>query len=167
MDITQKATQIKLLILDVDGVMTEGQILLDSHGEEIKVFNVKDGQGLRLLMRAGIDVAIISGRRSKALQFRAEELKISEAYQAVDDKGAICQELCRRKKLTQKQVCCMGDDLPDLPLFSQAGLSIAVADAAAEVLEAADFITEHRGGKGAVREACELILKAQKKWPTV
>ena len=167
MDITQKASQIKLLILDVDGVMTEGQILLDSHGEEIKVFNVKDGQGLRLLMRAGIDVAIISGRGSKALQFRAEELGISEAHQAVEDKGALCQELCGRKNLALDQVCCMGDDLPDLPLFYLAGLSIAVADAAAEVLEAADFITEHKGGKGAVREACELILKAQKKWPTV
>ncbi|MFH1350281.1 MAG: HAD hydrolase family protein [Pseudomonadota bacterium] len=162
--IEDTAIKIKLFILDVDGVMTDGRIFLDQQGEEIKCFHVRDGLGLRLLIEAGIDVVIISGRKSNAVEHRLKTLGISEIYQGVRDKEALCINLIKKKKLKREHVCCMGDDLPDIPMFDQAGLSIAVADAADEVRDAATFITKNRGGKGAVREACELVLKAQKKW---
>ena len=162
--IQEKVSKVKLLILDVDGVMTDGQIIINDHGEETKFFNVKDGQGLRLLLESGIDVAIITGRRSNTVDHRAKELGIREVYQGVKDKGTMCQKLIKQKGLTKDQICCMGDDLPDLPVFAQVGISIAVADAAREVRDAAGYITINGGGKMAVREVCELILKAQNKW---
>jgi 3-deoxy-D-manno-octulosonate 8-phosphate phosphatase (KDO 8-P phosphatase) len=159
------ATRIKLLILDVDGVMTDGRIILDSHGQEIKRFHVRDGYGIKRLLDAGIDVVIITGRKSKAVEYRAKELGIREVYQGVKDKGSLCREVMARKNLIKDQVCCMGDDLPDLPMFAQAGVSIAVADASVEVRSAATLVTGQKGGHGAVREACEWILRAQQKWP--
>lgn len=161
------AAKIKLLILDVDGVMTDGRIVTTDHGEEIKCFNVKDGLGLRLLLRAGIDVVIISGRKSEAVEHRAKDLGIQEVYQGVKNKATLCAKLIQRKKLERAQVCCMADDLPDLPMFNQVGISVAVADAAAEVRDAASFVTKAKGGNGAVREVCELILRAKKKWPGI
>jgi 3-deoxy-D-manno-octulosonate 8-phosphate phosphatase (KDO 8-P phosphatase) len=163
--LTDWAAKIKLLILDVDGVMTDGRIHLNDRGEEIKCFNVKDGQGLRLLMKARVDVAIITGRRSKAVEYRAKDLGISELYQGIDDKESLCVDLLEAKRLNKEQVCCIGDDLPDLPMFNRVGLPIAVADAAVEVRDAARHVTKKAGGKGAVREVCELILKAQGAWP--
>ena len=163
--IADRATNIKLLILDVDGVMTNGHIIINELGEETKCFDAKDGQGLKLLIQSGIEVVIISGRKSKAVEHRAMDLGIREIYQGVKDKEPLCIQIIQLKKLEKDQVCCMGDDLPDLPLFNQAGLSIAVADAALEVRNAACFVTKNRGGNGAIREVCELILKAQKKWP--
>jgi len=160
-----KAAEIKLLILDVDGVMTDGRIIVNDLGQEIKYFNVKDGLGLRLLMKAGIDVVIISGRKSKTVEYRAKGLGIKEVYQGIEDKESLCNKLVKKTGLNRNQVCCMGDDLPDIPMFNQSGFSIAVADAVTEVRDAADFITENRGGKGAVREVCELILKARGAWP--
>ena len=160
-----KAARIKLLILDVDGVMTDGRIMLNDRGEEIKSFNVKDGQGLRILMRSGVDVVLITGRMSKAVEYRARDLGIRELYQGVEDKEALCIELLEARRLDKEQVCCIGDDLPDIPMFKHAGLSIAVADAAVEVHDAACHVTKKGGGKGAVREVCELILKAQDSWP--
>jgi 3-deoxy-D-manno-octulosonate 8-phosphate phosphatase (KDO 8-P phosphatase) len=165
--IEDRIAKIELLVLDVDGVMTDGRIIVDDHGEEIKYFNVKDGHGLKLLMRAGIEVIIISGRKSRAVDYRAENLGIHEIYQGVEDKGSLFQKLVQRKKLTRDRVCAMGDDLPDLAVFNQSGVSIAVADAVPEVRDAASFITKNRGGDGAIREVCELILKAQKKWPDI
>ena len=159
------AAKTKLLILDVDGVLTDGRIIMSDRGEEIKCFNVKDGHGLRLLMDAGINVAIITGRKSKTVEHRTRDLGIREVYQGVKDKEALAKELIQHKKLDKEQVCCMGDDLPDLPMFNQVGISIAVADACPELLTEADFVTKNRGGKGAVREVCELILKAHGKWP--
>ena len=161
----RKMAVIKLLVLDVDGVMTDGRIFIDARGEEIKCFNVRDGFGLRLLMTAGIEVVIITGRESNSVTYRAKELRIREVYQGVDDKGALFAELMRRKKLKKEQVCCIGDDLPDLPLFHGAGVPIAVADAAAEIRNAASYVTKNRGGNGAIREVCEMILKAQQRWP--
>jgi len=159
------AAKTKLLILDVDGVLTDGSIIMNDHGEEIKCFHVKDGHGLRLLMNAGIHVAIITGRKSKTVEHRARDLGIREVYQGVKDKESLCKELIQYKKLDKEQVCCIGDDLPDLPMFNQVGISIAVADASPELRTEADLVTKNRGGKGAVREVCELILKAQGKWP--
>ena len=162
--LTEKASKIKMLLLDVDGVMTDGRITLNDRGEETKVFYVKDGLGLKMLMSSGVEVIIITGRKSQALAVRAEELGIEEFYQGIKDKNTLCKQLKKNKDLKKEQVCSLGDDLPDLAMFVESGLSIAVADAVKEVREAADFITKSKGGFGAVREACELILKSKRKW---
>jgi len=163
----ERAAKVKLLILDVDGVMTDGSIIINDHGEELKRFNVKDGLGIRLLMESGIDVLIISGRKSKTVEHRARDLGIREIYQGVKHKESLCVELIGRKGLKKDQVCCMGDDLPDIPMFKQAGISVSVADAAVEVRDAAVFVTNSKGGNGAVRELSEFILKSQGKWQEI
>jgi YrbI family 3-deoxy-D-manno-octulosonate 8-phosphate phosphatase len=160
----EKAAKITTLVLDVDGVLTNGHITINDRGEETKSFHVRDGMGLRLLMHAGIEVIIITGRKSEVVAHRAKELGIKEVYQGIKDKGALCEKLMRQKKIKKDQLCCMGDDLPDLPVFRMAGLSIAVADAADEVRHASGIITKNRGGEGAVREACEIILKTRGTW---
>jgi 3-deoxy-D-manno-octulosonate 8-phosphate phosphatase (KDO 8-P phosphatase) len=157
--------KVKLLILDVDGVLTDGRIIMNDRGEETKHFNAKDGHGLRMLMQAGIEVALISGRNSAAAKFRASDLGISEVYLGVQNKTGVCADLIQRKRLLKTEVCCLGDDLPDLPLFEHSGIAIAVADAVPEIRAAAAFTTKSRGGKGAVREICEAILKAKNLWP--
>lgn len=158
------AAKIKMLILDVDGVMTDGKIIVNDHGEEVKHFDAKDGQGLKLLMDAGIEVGIISGRHSKAVAYRAKNLGIREVHLGIADKAPLLKEIIQQKDLKKEEICCMGDDLPDLAMFGQAGLSVAVADAVPEILDAAVFITKKGGGKGAVREVCELILRARGQW---
>lgn len=160
----EKAAKIKLLVLDVDGVMTDGRITINAQGEEIKTFDVKDGQGLKMLVSCGVDVVIISGRNSPVLDYRAKDLGIREIYQGINDKKALCRKLIKERSLAKEQVCSMGDDLPDLAMFSESGLCIAVADAVEEIRGAADLITRSRGGRGAVREACEWLLKCQGKW---
>lgn len=158
------AARIKLLILDVDGVLTDGRIIIDDHGAESKYFYVRDGQGLVLLMGAGVEVAVISGRESGAVRRRAAELGIEEVHQGVVHKEPVCLDLLARKGLTGDRVCCMGDDLPDIPLFRLVGFPVAVMDAPVEVRDAASYVTRNRGGQGAVREVCELILKARGSW---
>ncbi len=160
----EKAAKIKLLFLDVDGVMTDGRITIDARGEEIKTFDVKDGQGLKMLMSSGVEVVIISGRKSPVLEHRAKDLGIEGLYMGIDDKKALCRQLIKEKGLEKDEICSMGDDLPDLAMFSESGLRIAVADAAKEVRGAADLITRSRGGRGAVREACEWLLKCKGQW---
>lgn len=162
--IKDKAAKIKLLILDVDGVMTDGRVIMNDRGEETKHFCVKDGQGLRMLMTAGVEVALVTGRRSQVVLHRAEDLGIKHVYQGVADKRALCSQVIRDNGFKKQEVCCMGDDLPDLAMFMGSGLRVAVADAAEEVREASDFITKSKGGDGAVREVCERILKSQGKW---
>jgi YrbI family 3-deoxy-D-manno-octulosonate 8-phosphate phosphatase len=158
------AAKIKMLILDVDGVMTNGRITINEQGEEIKTFHAKDGQGLRLLMDSGIDVVIISGRDSRAVERRAADLGIKTLFQGIQDKGPLCAELIQQRGFGKEEVCCMGDDLPDIPMFRQVGLAVAVADAAPEVRDSAHWVTHNNGGMGAVREVCERILKAQGLW---
>lgn len=161
----QKAARIKLLLVDVDGVLTDGRIRLNEQGvEETKAFDVKDGLGLKMLISAGVEVVVITARSSIVVENRARELGIHEVYQGVDNKGALCNQLINKKGFKRDEVCCIGDDLPDLAMFAEAGLCIAVADAAHEVREASDFITKRQGGVGAVREVCELLLKHQGKW---
>ena len=163
---TRKAfAKVKLLILDIDGVLTDGRIIMNDQGEETKHFDCKDGHGLRMLMQAGIDVALISGRNSRAAGFRAEDLGISEVHLGVRNKTGVCADLIQRKRLAKAEICCMGDDLPDLPLFEQSGIAVAVADAVPEIRAAAAFSTKNKGGRGAVRELCETILKAKGLWP--
>ena len=162
--INKKASKIKLLFLDVDGVMTDGRVILNDQGEETKAFDVKDGLGLRMLMSSGLEVVIVTGRKSQVLAHRSRELGIQEVYQGVKDKNALCQQLKKARDLKKEQVCALGDDIPDLAMFAESGLCVAVADAVKEVREAADFVTKSNGGFGAVREVCELILKCQGKW---
>ncbi|MCD6295659.1 MAG: HAD hydrolase family protein [Deltaproteobacteria bacterium] len=162
----KKAGKIKLVFLDVDGVMTDGRITMDAQGKETKSFCVKDGLGLRMLMSGGVDVVIVTGRSSQVVEHRANDLGIEEVYQGVTDKNLLCRQIIKDRGLMKQEVCCIGDDLADLPMFSEAGLCIAVADAVKEVREAADFITRSKGGLGAVREACEWLLKCQGKWQT-
>ncbi len=165
MTLEDLAAKIRLLVLDVDGVMTDGRIYLDGRGEETKVFDVRDGYGLKRLMEAGVEVAIITGRSSGAVDRRAREIGIREVHQGVEQKGELLDRLIRSRCLDVEAVCCVGDDLPDLPLLKRGGLGVAVADAAIEVRDAAAVITKRRGGRGAVREVCELILSARGLWP--
>ena len=162
-----KAAGIKLLFLDVDGVLTDGRITLNENGEEVKTFYVKDGLGLKLLMSDGVEVVIVTGRRSRVVAHRARELGIREVYQGISDKSAVCKRLIAQKGLKKSEVGSMGDDLPDLAMFRESGLRITVADAAREVREQADFITHKRGGYGAVREVSEWILKCRGRWPRI
>jgi len=163
----EKAASIKLLILDVDGVLTDGRITMNERGEEVKSFDVKDGLGLKMLMSTGIEVVVITGRKSMVVEHRAKELGIDEVWQGIKDKRALCKRIIREKGFEKKEICCIGDDLPDLAMFMEAGLRIAVADGVEEVREKADFVTKKKGGCGAVREACELILKSKGAWPKI
>ncbi len=162
-----KLKHIKLLILDVDGVLTDGGIIYNDNGVETKIFNVKDGLGIRLLMQAGINLCIATGRRSNALYNRCKNLGIEHIFDGADDKAAIFDLILDRTGVSAEQVAFIGDDLPDLALMKKVGLSIAVADAHKTVLKNADMVTSTKGGNGAVREACEAILKAQGFWENI
>lgn len=160
-DIRERAGRIKLLILDVDGVLTDGKIYLGPQGGEMKTFHVRDGSALVRCLRAGVVVALVSGRRSEAVAVRGRELGIAEVHQGVEDKIRVMEELCRRYSCRAEETACVGDDLPDLPLMGKAGLAVAVADSHPALRTAADYVTGHRGGEGAVMEVVELILGAR------
>jgi 3-deoxy-D-manno-octulosonate 8-phosphate phosphatase (KDO 8-P phosphatase) len=160
-DLLQRASRVRLLVLDVDGVLTDGTLYFSATGEEIKAFNIQDGLGVKLLRASGVEVAIISGRRSAALERRAENLGVNRLLQGIEDKLAAFTELADALGLTPDRIGCVGDDLPDLPLLRRCALSVAVPEAAQRVREAAHYVTRARGGRGAVREVCELILEAQ------
>jgi len=159
-----KARNVRMLILDVDGVLTDGNLLYTHNGEVGKAFHVRDGLGINLLLREHIAVVIISGRRSKALEYRARELGIKDVYQGVADKVVSFEEITARDKLPSGHVAFMGDDVVDIPLLARVGFAVAVPDAPEEVKACVDYVTRLSGGKGAVREVCELILKSQGKW---
>lgn len=165
--IEERANRIKLLVLDVDGVLTDGRIIMDDDGRETKNFDVKDGHGLRKIMAEGVEVALITGRKSRVVDLRAEELGITEIHQAVADKDALLKSIKVRKGLSADDICAVGDDIPDLAMFSHAGIVVAVADAVPEVLASADYVTEKCGGRGAVREICDLILQARHGRPII
>ena len=155
---------IKLAIFDVDGVLTDGSIMLDDHGNETKRFYARDGLGLRVWMKLGFYVAIITGRAGMAVTHRASELGITHVYQGVKDKGAALQELLRELDLRPEEAAVLADDLPDLPMMRVAGYAMAVGDGASEVRSAAAFVTVRPGGHGAVRESIEHLLKAKGRW---
>jgi 3-deoxy-D-manno-octulosonate 8-phosphate phosphatase (KDO 8-P phosphatase) len=163
-EIWQRAQAVRLLILDVDGVLTDGRLYFDAKGEALKVFHVRDGHGLKMAQRAGIEVAMLSGRRSDAAYHRARELGITRFFEGLRDKLATLKEIKAALKIHPQEVAVVGDDLVDLPIMARAGLAVAVADAAPEVLSAAHWVTSNPGGRGAVREVCDLLLKAQGKW---
>lgn len=163
----ERLKHIKLLILDVDGVMTDGRIIYDANGIETKFFNVKDGHGIKMLQRAGINVAIISGRRSPVVTLRAKELGIDHVYQGALDKLGPFEELLAATGFQPSQVAFMGDDVIDLPVLRRVGFSAAPSDAVDEVLELVNFKARNRGGWGAVREFCDLILKGIGQWEEI
>ncbi len=165
--VLNKLKGIKLLILDVDGVLTDGGIIYNDDSTETKVFNVKDGLGIRLLMEAGIHLCIVTGRRSNALLSRCKNLGIDHIYDGVGNKVDVLDTLLDRTGLSASEVAFIGDDLPDLSLMKKIGLSIAVADAHNTILENADMVTSAKGGHGAVREACEAILKGKGLWENI
>lgn len=153
--------------MDVDGVLTTGQVIYDDNGHETKVFNVRDGLGIRLLMEAGIQVGIVTGRRSMALAHRCDNLGISLLRDGIRDKAAALEEIYKETGLTPPETAFMGDDLPDLPIMKRVGLPIAVGDAHEIVKKAALIITQAKGGCGAVREISERILKSKGEWESL
>lgn len=156
-----RARRVRLLVLDVDGVLTDGRLFLSAAGEELKVFHVRDGSGLVEIQRAGIDVAIISGRDSAAVTRRAAELGIERVSQGVADKGAALEALLAELGVAAEETACVGDDTPDLPMLNRVGLAIGVADSHPALHEAVHWLTPSPGGRGAVREVCDLLLSAR------
>ncbi|HEY5674957.1 MAG TPA: HAD-IIIA family hydrolase [Malonomonas sp.] len=159
-----KLAKIKLLLLDVDGVLTDGRIIYDSEGNELKAFDVKDGHGMKMLQRAGIEIGIITGRSSQVVIRRAAELGIAILYQGALSKLEPYQEILAQQGLTDDQVAYVGDDVVDLPILRRVGFSATVADAVPEVLPLVDYVTSKPGGRGAVREICDLLIKASGRW---
>jgi|TARA_B110000971_G_scaffold49955_2_gene50277 3-deoxy-D-manno-octulosonate 8-phosphate phosphatase (KDO 8-P phosphatase) len=163
-DILSAAKNIKLLLLDVDGVLTDGKLYYGNSGEELKAFNIQDGLGIKLLQQAGIQVGIITGRVSALLQRRADELGISPVIQGREDKLTALRELLQGMNLGLNEIAFMGDDLPDLSVINTVGLGITVANASSTLTTEAAWQTRRSGGDGAVREAAEMILRAQNKF---
>lgn len=156
-----RARGIRLLVLDVDGVLTDGRLYFNAEGEALKTFHVRDGAGIVQLRNAGIQVAIISGRNSPAVNTRMRELGVTHVYQGIGDKQQALETLLQSLQFTTNQIACIGDDTPDLPMLTMSRLAVAVADAHPKVRTAAHYITQLGGGLGAVREVCDLILQAQ------
>ena len=165
--IERRASRIKLLLMDCDGVLTDGRLWLMENGEEQKSFSVRDGMGLDLLRRAGLRSGVISGRVSEALERRSQELQIDFLRQGTSDKIRAFSEILLEARVDTGEVAFIGDDLNDIPLMQEAELAVAVADAAEETRKAAHFVTRAKGGDGAVREVIEIILKAQGRWSEI
>lgn len=165
--LVHKLRQIRLLLLDVDGVLTDGSIVYSDSGNETKRFNAKDGLGIKLLMESGIKVGIVTGRDSKALMYRCKNLGISTIYAAVRDKAGMLDSIIETVGGSAENTAYIGDDLPDIALMARVGLSIAVADAHEYVRQHADWVTAAKGGCGAVREVCEMLLQAQGLWDAI
>ena len=149
---------VRLLVLDVDGVLTDGRLYYDSTGERFKVFHVRDGYGIKAVQRVGVTVAILSGRKSMAVATRARNLGIKHVVQGADDKLAALHKLARKCKVALDDCACVGDDTPDVPIIEACGVGIAVADAHPDALAAADLVTRAHGGLGAVREVCDWLV---------
>ncbi len=162
--IIERAKKVKLLLLDVDGVLTGGEIIITSTGDELKIFSVLDGMGIKLLQKAGVEVAILSSRKSKPVELRAKELGIKRVIQGELEKLKAFEKLLEETSLSPEEVAYIGDDWVDIPVLKRVGLAVAVANAWPPVKEYAHYITRTPGGKGAVREVAEHILKAKGLW---
>jgi 3-deoxy-D-manno-octulosonate 8-phosphate phosphatase (KDO 8-P phosphatase) len=165
--IIEKAKKLKLLILDVDGVLTDGKLFFDHQGNEYKSFHVRDGHGIKLLRQTGVEVAVISGRKSNSVALRMKNLGIEHVYQGHENKRAAFNEVIEKIGITSEQAAHVGDDLLDLPIMIRVGLSIAVSDANFAVKQRADWCTTLPGGHGAVREVCDFIMQAQGRFDEV
>jgi len=167
MTLAERCARIELLLLDVDGVLTDGGIIYDDAGRELKQFHVRDGSALKFWQATGKRAAILTGRTSGIVDVRAREIGIAPVVQGAADKLAAYRDILVQTKKQPSQACFVADDLPDLPVMSHCGLAVAVADACAEVVAEAHFVTRARGGKGAVREVVELILRSQGHWAEI
>ncbi|WP_348532244.1 3-deoxy-manno-octulosonate-8-phosphatase KdsC [Methylobacter sp. Wu1] len=165
--VLEKAKKLKLLILDVDGVLTDGKLFFDNEGNEYKAFHARDGHGIKLLRQTGVEVAVISGRKSNSVALRMKNLGIEYVYQGHENKIAAFDEIIDKLQITPDQAAHVGDDLLDLPIMIRAGLAIAVDDANFVVKQHADWCTTLPGGHGAVREVCDLIMQAQGRFEDV
>ena len=160
-DLRARARGIRLLVLDVDGVLTNGRVYYGAGGDELKAFHIRDGLGLKMLRATGVEVAIVTGRTSRAVELRAENLGIPHVFQGVSDKLVTFEQLLKRLTLTADAAGAMGDDLPDLPVLRRCGLAACVPEAPALVRSHSHYVAERSGGAGAVRELCELLMAAQ------
>ena len=167
MNLEERSQRIELILADVDGVLTDGRIVVNNQGIETKLFHIRDGMGIRLWQKAGYRFGVVSLRSSQIVKMRAAELDISIVRQGAVDKLATTLEILAETGLSPQQACYIGDDLPDLRVVRAVGLGVAVADACPELREAASYVTQLPGGNGAVREVVELILKAQRRWDDV
>ena len=163
----ERASKIKLLLLDVDGVLTDGRIIYDSKGRDSKFFDVHDGMGVYALSKAGIKTVLITAKGSNAIKPRAKDMRVAEVFSDVSPKSAILDKLLKKYNVSKDEVCFVGDDLVDLGLMKLVGFGIAVSNACPEIKQVAFHITTKHGGRGAVREVAELILKSQGKWEDI
>ncbi len=166
-NILNKAKKVKLLLLDVDGVLTDGRIIYDSRGRDSKFFDVHDGLGVYALHKSGIRTVLITAKSSKAISPRAKDMRVAEVFADIFPKTAVLEKILKKYSVASDEVCFVGDDLVDLSLMRKVGLPVAVANGASEIKEAASFVTNRSGGRGAVREVAELILKSQGKWEDI
>jgi 3-deoxy-D-manno-octulosonate 8-phosphate phosphatase (KDO 8-P phosphatase) len=166
-ELIEKAKGIRLLILDVDGVLTDGSIILDNEGNEYKRFHVRDGHGIKMLKRAGIEVALITGRHSRVVDRRAKELGITEVYQRCHIKSVAYEHVLEKFGITDEQTAYIGDDIVDIPLLKRVGLPVAVSDGEEDARANALLVTKSPGGRGAVREVTDLLLKARGLWDAI
>jgi 3-deoxy-D-manno-octulosonate 8-phosphate phosphatase (KDO 8-P phosphatase) len=165
--IIEKAKKIKMLLLDVDGVLTDGRIIYDSKGRDLKLFDVHDGLGVYLLRKAGIKTILITAKGSRAIKPRARDMRVEEVFEDIYPKTAVLAKILNKYKVNTDELCFVGDDLVDLCMMKKVGLAVAVFNAAPEIKEASHYITSREGGRGAVREVAELILKTQGRWDEV
>lgn len=165
--ILEKAKKIKLLLLDVDGVLTDGRIIYDSRGDDMKFFDVHDGLGVYLLKKIGIPTVFITAKGSRAIKPRARDMQVEDIFENISPKSSVLEEILKRYKVDAREVCFVGDDLVDLCLMKKVGFPVAVFNAVSEIKQAAAYVTAKKGGRGAVRELAELILKAQGRWSEV
>jgi len=163
-NILNKAKKVKLLLLDVDGVLTDGRIIYDSKGRDMKFFDVHDGMGVYLLKMAGIKTILITAKGSRAIKPRARDMRVEAVFENISPKTLVLDKILKKCNITIDEICFVGDDLVDLCLMKRVGFAVAVCNAANEIKESSCYITSREGGRGAVREVAELILKAQGKW---
>jgi 3-deoxy-D-manno-octulosonate 8-phosphate phosphatase (KDO 8-P phosphatase) len=164
MNIDERCQPIRLILSDVDGVLTDGRIIINNEGIETKLFHVRDGMGIRLWQKAGYRFGLITLRSSQIVKLRVAELGIDIVRQGIENKQTAMRQILTELRLTPSQACYIGDDLPDLSAMRNAGLGVAVADACEELRKLAHYVTTLPGGAGAVRETIELILKSQRRW---
>jgi 3-deoxy-D-manno-octulosonate 8-phosphate phosphatase (KDO 8-P phosphatase) len=162
--LTAKFRKIKILLLDVDGVLTDGRIIYDSRGHDLKFFDVHDGMGVHVLKKAGIPTILVTAKGSRTIVPRARDMGVIRVFADVSPKTRVLDAIVREYGVARDELCFVGDDLVDICIMKQVGLAVAVANACAEVKRAADWVTKRTGGRGAVRELAECILKAQGKW---
>ena len=163
-EIAEKIKKIKVLIVDIDGVMTDGRIVYSIYGDELKFFDVTDGFGILLLNKAGIKTVIITAKKSRIVKMRGRDLKMARVYAGSLDKLIPFNDLLKRFSVAPEEICFIGDDLPDMPILKKVGFAVSVPNARDEVKASVHYVTSKTGGRGAVREVCDLILKSQGKW---